>query len=235
MNDLLNIDFKGLLPSVIEAFTYVYGEEYHDIIAKKLNSSFIIGYQNYDMFKQYINRLYECKNRELAIKFLNMIGEDTSNYKSQNYTEDFDGKTRELLKIYLSSLYEAFPTFTRTTIYDNDIPIKCLRESYDEFSIFGILDKDVFDLINHLRGTEIDKITEFVKTDEYQEIYNRVSEYVKIYESLLKEQNEWSKQFSHYYEILKIDQENKNSIKEKAASYLIKKFLKNYQVILGID
>ena len=37
--DKLNIDFKSLLPYVIDAFSSVYGDEYRSIISKKINNS----------------------------------------------------------------------------------------------------------------------------------------------------------------------------------------------------
>lgn len=231
MNNLLNIDFKELLPRVIEAFTYVYGKEYRDIIAKRLNSSLIIGYQNYDVFKDYLNKLFERKSRELAIKFLNMIGEDTSNYKSINYMDSLDEKTRGLIKLYLSSLYKAFPTFTNTEIDDDYVPIKCFKQSYDDM----VFDIETINLINYLRGTEKEKIDaynfiQFTKTDEYQDIYKKVCEYAKLYDSLLNEQREWSKQFSFYYEIIKKDKVNKESIIEKAIKYLIEKIFQDLPI-----
>ena len=52
--DNLSIDLKKVLPFVIEAFTFVYGEKYRDIISDKINNAIIIQHYNIESLKEYI-------------------------------------------------------------------------------------------------------------------------------------------------------------------------------------
>lgn len=58
----INIDFKDILPFVIEAFTEVYGKEYKDIIFKKITNAIIIPTYFPDSIKQYILKVVKEEN-----------------------------------------------------------------------------------------------------------------------------------------------------------------------------
>lgn len=77
----LSIDFKRLLPFVVDAFTKVYGEEYQDIIFQRINNALIIPYYNIIGLNDYISCIKRCKRREYAIEFLDKIGVDVEKYK----------------------------------------------------------------------------------------------------------------------------------------------------------
>ena len=79
----LSIDFKRLLPSVVDAFTKVYGEEYQDIIFQRINNALIIPYYNIIGLNDYISCIKRCKRREYAIDFLDKIGVDVEKYKKK--------------------------------------------------------------------------------------------------------------------------------------------------------
>ena len=70
--DKLNIDFKSLLPYVIDAFSSVYGEEYRSIISKKINNCIILSYHDVEGLNDYVSYLKRCKGRELSIRFLEL-------------------------------------------------------------------------------------------------------------------------------------------------------------------
>ena len=103
--DKLNIDFKSLLPYVIDAFSVVYGEEYRSIISKKLSNSIIVSYQDVEGLSDYVLYLKRCKSRELSIRFLDEIGIDVQKYKKDNYTETFDNKIESILNCLIDSCF----------------------------------------------------------------------------------------------------------------------------------
>ena len=61
--DNLSIDFNRLLPFAIDAFTKVYGEEYHDIIFQRINNTIIIPYHDIEGLNDYILYIKRCKRR----------------------------------------------------------------------------------------------------------------------------------------------------------------------------
>ena len=44
------IDLKSSLPHVIQAYTEIFGEEYHSIISDKINSAIIIPYRTFAVY-----------------------------------------------------------------------------------------------------------------------------------------------------------------------------------------
>ena len=74
--DHLQINFKELIPYVIEGFTAVCGEEYHDMIEEKLNNLTILDYVDVDGIESYVWYLKDIKSKELSLKFLNYLGYD---------------------------------------------------------------------------------------------------------------------------------------------------------------
>ena len=50
----MDIDFKSLLPYVIDAFSLVYGNEYRSIISQKINNAVIVLYYDIEGLNDYI-------------------------------------------------------------------------------------------------------------------------------------------------------------------------------------
>ena len=86
----LDIDFKSVMPHVIDALTHVYGEEYRSIITNRVNNTVIVYYKDFSHISSYIYHLKCCKKRELFIRFLDEVGYDVSKYKTNNYTKTLD-------------------------------------------------------------------------------------------------------------------------------------------------
>ena len=103
--DKLNIDFKSLLPYVIDAYSSIYGEEYRPIISKKLNNSIIVSYHDYEGLSNYVSYLKKCKGREFSIRFLDEIGIDVKEHKKENYTEPLDESITDILENLIDSVY----------------------------------------------------------------------------------------------------------------------------------
>ena len=194
--NLFNIE--ELLPYVIEAYTHVYGEEYRQLINDRVNNACINVYEDIVGLNDYVSYLLACKKRELAIRFLEAIGEDFSFYGKDNYSERLDEKTNSIISNYFS-LFWAFDSN-----YDYRSPLLCfnIQEYGDNEKI--ILSNKI-SLINYLLGENHEKITEanfddFSKTDEYAELLNKINIYLKVYNNLLQEYLEFEKSLLPYKE-----------------------------------
>lgn len=210
--NLFNIE--ELLPYVIDAYSHVYGEEYRQLINDRVNSACINVYEDVDGLDNYVSYLIACKKRELAIRFLEEIGEDFSFYGKDNYSERFDEKTNSIISKYFS----LFWTFDSN--YDYRSPLLCFN-----IQEFGDNEKIIINnkisLINYLLGESHEKISEdnfneFSKTDEYTELLNKINGYLKIYNILLAEYLEFEKELLPYNVYIKKEKERYYKImKEK--------------------
>lgn len=213
--DLLNIDFKKTLPLIIDAFTEIYGQEYHSIISEKLNSAVMILYQDYESLDDYVLFLKKYKSREYSIKFLEKIGINVEKYKKDSYIEYLDIEVDEILSCFIVSSNLLFEQFEEKI--DFLLPIYCF-DSNNNHSYKRLL-KNKLKLINYFRDNKM-KITEenfelFSKTEEYLKILEKVKECKKIYEELQKEYNNWRKTLFLYEKYIEEEKNRKNKILQK--------------------
>lgn len=215
--DNLNFDFETLLPFAINAFTKVYGEEYHDIIKKRINNAVIISYYDIWGLSNYLLYIKKCKRREYAIKFLDKIGVDVKKYKKDSYIKPLDNELEVVLENYM---YSSFLGFDDNIYYW--VPLQAFKPNNDT-SPKKIL-KNKIKIINYLLNNEHEQITEknfdlFVGTEEYKQILKKIDEYNVVYEQLLLEYRKWEEQLTPYEELVKSEMQRKLEIlKEKKIS-----------------
>lgn len=217
--DKLNIDFTRILPHVIDAFSAVYGDEYRPIITKKINNAVYIPYYNYNEVSNYIIYLKKCKGREFSIRFLEEIGIDVQKYKKDNYTEPLDDKITAILDCLIDSFF-GFSDFAPEPF----VPLLAF-DSNNNTNPKKLLEKKI-KIINYLLGNNEEKINEdnfddFTKTPKYVEILNKIDELKRIYESLLTEYKEWTKQLDYYKKYVLDESRRKvNILQEKTNEYI---------------
>lgn len=204
---MLDIDFNSLLPYVIDAYTFVYGEEYRSIISKKVRNTLILFYNDVEGLNNYLEYLERCKRREYSIRFLDKIGIDVEKYKKDNYTEPLDDEVNSILDYYISWGF---------TKYDDDYsPIRAFnRNNHTEPKM---LLKNKLKIINYLLGSNHEEITEenfdsFTQTNEYLELLKKIDELNIIYEELLQEYNTWKSQLLPYKEYVEYENRRKEDI-----------------------
>lgn len=210
---------KSLIPFVAEAYTHVYGEEFKDIINKRLNNAIIIPYYDIEGLDNYLGFIKRCKRREYSIKFLEKIGLDVKEHKKNNYTERLDGKIVKILDNYISSSYSGFGNDT-----DYWVPLQAFKENNETYTKQLIRNK--LKIINYLLGEEHEEITEenlesFTKTKEYQQILKKINELNIIYEELLVEYRKWEEQLKPYDDFIKYEQKRKKELIKKYKLLLI--------------
>ena len=216
--DNISIDLKKVLPSVIEAFTFVYGEKYRDIISDKINNAIIIQHYNIESLKEYILYIEECQKREYAIKFLEKIGVNVEKYKKANYTEELDNKIEKILEYYINDSDFGFSNKT-----DYFVPLQAFKK--DNNTNPKRLSLNKIKIINYLLDDEHELVTEknfdlFTKTEEYQQILKKIDELNLVYEPLLSEYKKWEEKLKPYKDFIDSETERKKRILEKKKSLL---------------
>lgn len=218
--DDLSIDLKKVLPFVIEAFTFVYGEEYRDIISDKINNAVIIQHYNVENFREYISYIEECQKREYAVKFLEKIGVNVEEYKKANYIQRLDNKIERILEYYINDSYFGFSDKT-----DYYVPIQAFKPGNNENPKHLLQNK--IKIINYLLGDEHELVTEknfdlFTKTEEYQQTLKKIDELNLVYEPLLSEYKKWEEKLKPYKDFIDSEAERKAEILEKNKQLLFK-------------
>lgn len=90
-------DIKKYIPDILDAFSYLFGEEYREIMSQRINNLKYFMYYDSDSIENYYNFLLSCKQKELSIKFLDLIGIDTNKNKNRSFAYDFDQELDNLI------------------------------------------------------------------------------------------------------------------------------------------
>lgn len=175
------IDFKSLLPHVIQAYTEVFGEEYHELISDKINSSIIIPYNDIEGLEAYIDFRKSKKKEELIVKLLQQIG-----IIYDNPFHKIEDDIYYVADMIFSDIDKSFEVE-----YDDELPFRTFK--YDGYV------NDKIRLINFLRNYSKPEITEetlekFEKTQEYNKLLLLIKKINKVYDILLKEYAEFEKE-----------------------------------------
>lgn len=220
MNNL-NINLKSSLPHIIDAYTKIFGEEYSDIISKRLNSSIIIQYHDVEGLEDYISDIKRAKKRECAIKFLDGIGIDVKEHIKDNYMNPLDKDVEDLLEPYIDS-----SSFGFSKDKNYWVPLQAFKLENETHHKKLLKNKII--IINHLLGDE--KVTEenfnaFVETEEYQKILKKIDMLNEVYENLYLEYRKWEEQLKPYEDFV-------NSEKQRKADILKCKKVSIFQMVM---
>lgn len=229
---MFNIDIDSILPSIIDALTYVYGEEYREIISSRVNNSIIFQYFDLEGFEDYIDYIKRCKRRELSYEFLSKIG----------FTFDFP--------ISLSSPLDDNIKFILDCIIGNEYAIFDKNLSHYFSPILSFEKRNPIDrkkimenrlkIINFLRNSDspvtFENYDKFMKTRESKKILKKISYFKSIYNILSIKYNEFEKKFIPYIEFIESE---KNRFEEIMYSKKISFFneifpLLNNEIIIKI-
>lgn len=205
--DKLNIDFKGLLPYIVDAFTAVYGEEYRTIISQKVNKTLIISYHDVEGIEGYVRHLRRCKEKECGIRFLERIGIKVK-YAKDNFTKSLDSGAQNILENMIGGVTLGFSINA-----DDFSPLRAFDSNNRRTPEYLLENK--IKLINYFLGdSEVNKenFDDFTKTDDYLKLLKAINEYRKVYEELLEEYISWGQKLSPYEEYLKQEYERKDAI-----------------------
>ena len=211
--DRININFKEVMPHVINAYSKVFGEEYRDIIETKLNNAKIIYYLDINGLDYYLNYIRNSKKFECAIKLLDRIGINVEEYKDKIYKQTFDAKTNKILYNYVSNLWSSFD---KAIMHVS--PLQAFKKDNPLDPV--ILLKMKLKLINYLLRDDEEKITEetfdaFTKTKRYAELLSKIESYNKIYEEIIEEHEKWKEKIKPFEEVVKNEMKKYNNVFEE--------------------
>ncbi len=227
-NDLLNLDLDGLKPYVIGAFTHVYGSNYHEIIANRINKAMYFTYIDIEGLKNYIKKSLEYKKYKLVLSFFEQIGYDVEKYKNLNLDELAQEKNLDkLLKIYFGFFNNIFEEEKYNNLFCTIrlFNLNNIRIDKEKGSTF----KRKLKLINFLRdgNEEIneDNYSDFINTKECSILLDRIKEYNDIYDKLKQEFIQYKSSFSRYEKYIENDKIKKNAIFKKGMDYIYNELL----------
>ena len=216
----LDIDFDSAIPHVIDAFTHVFGEEYRDIITKRVNRTTIIYYKDPTHINGYISHLKRCKKRELYIRFLDELGYDVEKYKTNNYTQSLGVEEEKILDDLIHSSYA----------FDDDADYWSPIRAFDSNNETGEwkLTCNKLKIINFLLPADHNVINEndlesFMQTEEYSNLLKRISEIRTIYDKLYEEFQEWYKNLDSLNKYVEDEKKRKEDIYKQKGELLFKK------------
>lgn len=223
--NLLDIDVYDSIPDIVNAYTKVFGTEYKDIIEKRINSVIYITYKNPEGMYNYIQFLKRCKEKELAIRFLEKIGVDVSK-DCKKYADRLDENLDDLIDNYMGSYLGINSNFR---IY---LGVRAWLPTDKNTNTKEIIEAKI-EFINFFRGKNGNLITEenfqeFCKTDEYKKIYDEIQEYLQILEQLSIEYKNYLQSLEPYQEYVDNEQNRRNDMEiihtkalyEKTEKYL---------------
>ena len=235
--NILNIDITQNIPDIIKTYTEIFGDEYKEVIEKRINETEFIMYNNVEGVEAYYNFLKQCKEKELTFKFLEQIGEDVRLYIPESYVKDLDEHIKKLMLQYTGlecwepkqNIWLEEGIFSWVDIEKNTDEINVIIQTlYPEKS----KREDMIKFINFLRKNSKETITEedldiFCKTDEYKKYEERVRTILSIYDQIEEEYNEYLQKLSPYKEYIDNEKEKNYRLNEECLKQLYEELQEN--------
>lgn len=145
--NVFQVDIKEKMPYIIEAYSEVYGKQYKELLENREKNICYIIYSNSEDIKRYKGFLDECKQRELAIRFLEKIGINVTNQKQKGYAvsldEDLESIFRKLTFGYIGKnpkgikqVHEIIDKIDFNGEVTNETVKKCYDKIVEEYEIF---------------------------------------------------------------------------------------------------
>ena len=202
--NVLNVNIEQFIPTIIDVYAEIVGEEYRETITERLLNARYMPYTRGRGVREYCYFLRTCKERELGLKFLREIGAQSEEEQQRSSAEPYSDKSKELLLQYLGSsftivgFWEEEYSVSGIKAFDKE-RIERARKKQEENENDPELDYiriSQIRMINYLRkSNEIneDNFDEFTKTEEYKHIKELCQRYMGVYKRLHKEYNEFEK------------------------------------------
>ncbi|MBR3134732.1 MAG: hypothetical protein IKG56_04640 [Clostridia bacterium] len=202
--NILDLNIEQYIPTIIDVYTEILGEEYREIIAERLLNARYMSYTTGRGVREYCYFLRTCKERELGLKFLREIGVQSEEEQQISCAEPYSEKSRELLLEYLGSSFtvvgfweEEYSVSGIKSFDDERIEIARKKQEENENDhLLEYIRISQINMINYLRGSDEineDNFDDFSKTEEYEQIRELCKEYMEVYKRLHEEYDEFEK------------------------------------------
>ncbi len=215
------------MPYIIDAYAKVYGGEHRKLIEERANRIVYVIYNNVYGIEEYISFLRNCKEKELAIKFLEKIGFDIDKNQTGMYAKALDEHIYNLIEHYIGKYF-----WIGNDTFLNGIKAWKVDDEY--------VKPERIKFINFFRGENEDIITEetfqdFCKTDEYKKILEKITEYLKVYDGIEQEYKDYLQELAPYEEYVQEENQRKDDIEKQKRIMIYKQIeekltddIKNY-------
>lgn len=219
-------DIKDKLPIIIDAYCEVFGEEYREIITKRLDDLEYFIYDNVTSgdignFESYYNFLLTCKQRELSLKFLESIGIDVSKNKEKSLAYELDKELNNLLDIYIGGY-----SFNFAILKDSNFDgVLAFKTEIPE----NIIGKVKF--LNYIKSPSTPTITlenigDFLQSNEFKLLKPKIDLAIKSYDSILSEYESYKKSLEPFMKDIIASENLKEEIYEAKSEELLKAIYK---------
>lgn len=177
-------DIKKYVPNIIDAYCQLFGEEYREIISKRANNLKYFIYYDSDTLENYYDFLLTCKQKELSVKFLNLIGVDTG--KNKNFADDLDTELDNLIDNYIGGYKFGLGLFGHGNYY-GVLSFRPENINYKENRVKFLN----FLLQSSNSIITVDTLDEFYKTEEFKKMKDKIKLCIDAYDEILSEYEEY--------------------------------------------
>ena len=192
---------------VINSYVNVYGEEYRDIISKRINSSMIFMYDDPIFKEDHVKFLRHCKRNMYRVQLLIKLGINVKDEYKTNYVNSLPTNYQNIIRILIGK--NQFKDINNAPIcnFTNDDNIE------DKIDIINLFLKEKVTIKNY---------DDFKKTIKYPQILYVVRKLAKLYQEQIKDYEEFKNSFKNELDMVKEYRENNNNLCHKKMIDVIK-------------
>lgn len=192
---------------VINSYVNVYGEEYRDIISKRINSSMIFMYDDPIFIEDHVKFLRHCKRNMYRVQLLIKLGINVKDEYKTNYVNSLPTNYQNIIRILIGK--NQFKDINNAPIcnFTNDDNIE------EKIDIINLFLKEKVTIKNY---------DDFKKTIKYPQILYVVRKLAKLYQEQIKDYEEFKNSFKNELDMVKEYRENNNNLCHKKMIDVIK-------------
>lgn len=192
---------------VINSYVNVYGEEYRDIISKRINSSMIFMYDDPIFIEDHVKFLRHCKRNMYRVQLLIKLGINVKDEYKTNYVNSLPANYQNIIRILIGK--NQFKDINNAPIcnFTNDDNIE------EKIDIINLFLKEKVTIKNY---------DDFKKTIKYPQILYVVRKLAKLYQEQIKDYEEFKNSFKNELDMVKEYRENNNNLCHKKMIDVIK-------------
>lgn len=192
---------------VINSYVNVYGEEYRDIISKRINSSMIFMYDDPIFIEDHVKFLRHCKRNMYRVQLLIKLGINVKDEYKTNYVNSLPANYQNIIRILIGK--NQFKDISNAPIcnFTKDDNIE------EKIDIINLFLKEKVTIKNY---------DDFKKTIKYSQILYVVRKLAKLYQEQIKDYEEFKNSFKNELDMVKKYRENNNNLCHKKMIDVIK-------------
>lgn len=194
MEKFLDINIREFELIIREAFLKVIGENYRNVVNRRLDKAIYIHYNNFRGLKDYREYLLQTKRDILLLEFLKEIGYDTGKFDSIHNDSAHYQEFETIVEMFLGAKVGFNLNRLNTGLFS-------FKNPDDKFNKLVALNFQI-EFINNYLFSESDIIDEnnyeeFKKTDVYKRLIKKVEEWLPLLDEKKRIYQEYKKTLEH--------------------------------------